>query len=74
MLLVGSPALFTQDGFGIDFTNHLWLVWVQQQAISHHLLPTYLVNAPRVGAFYPFFMFYGGTLYAASGPTGSMRL
>jgi hypothetical protein len=67
VLIIGGPALFTADGFAYDFTNHLWLVWVQEQAISHHVAPTYFVNAPEVGVFYPYFMFYGGTLYAASG-------
>jgi hypothetical protein len=26
--------------FPADFTNHLWLVWVQQHAIEHGLFPT----------------------------------
>lgn len=67
VLLVGGPALFTKDGFALDFTNHLWLVSVQQRAIQHNLIPTLFLNTPTQGAFNPFFLFYGGTLYAATG-------
>lgn len=67
MLVIGGPALFTRNGFNYDFTNHLWLVSVQEQAIAHHLAPTYYLNAPAFGVFYPFFVFYGATLYAAAG-------
>ncbi len=71
-LILGSPAVFTHDGFMSDFTNHLWLVWVQQSAISHHLLPTYFISAPQVGVFYPVFEFYGGTLYAVTGALATL--
>jgi uncharacterized membrane protein len=67
-LTVGLPAIATRDGFAYDFTNHLWLVWVQDQAISAHGVPTYFLNAPAAGGvFNPFFEFYGGTLYTLSG-------
>ena len=72
VLVIGGPALFTRDGFSDDFTNHLWLVWVQERAISQHLGPTYFVNAAGLGVFYPFFVFYGGTLYAATGALGAL--
>ena len=72
MLVIGGPALFTRNGFMYDFTNHLWLVSVQEQAFSRHLVPTYYLNAPVVGAFYPFFVFYGGTLYAATGALAAL--
>jgi hypothetical protein len=71
-LILGAPAVFTHDGFMADFTNHLWLVWVQQIAISHHLLPTYFISAPQVGVFYPVFEFYGGTLYAVTGALAAL--
>lgn len=67
VMVVGGPALFTKDGFALDFTNHLWLVSVQQQAIQHNVVPTLFINTPTQGAFNPFFLFYGGTLYAATG-------
>lgn len=69
-LVVCGPALFTKNGFGLDFTNHLWLVGVQTRAISANGVPTYFLNAPPVGIFYPFFMFYGGTMYAVAGALG----
>ncbi len=72
LVVIGGPALFTRNGFSYDFTNHLWLVWVQEQAISHHLAPAYFVDAPKLGVFYPFFAFYGGTLYAASGALAAL--
>ena len=71
-LVIGGPALFTNNGFMYDFTNHLWFVYVQEQAISAHLVPTYYLNVPLVGAFYPFFVFYGGTLYAATGALAAL--
>jgi hypothetical protein len=45
VLVVGGPALFTSDGFALDFTNHLWLVSVQEHAIAHWGVPTYFLNA-----------------------------
>jgi hypothetical protein len=65
--VIGGPALLTRDGFMVDFTTHMWLVSIQEHAISAHLTPAYFVNAPGLGVFYPLFMFYGGTLYAAVG-------
>jgi hypothetical protein len=68
-LVVGMPALLTYDGFMYDYTNHLWLVWVQGHAIASGGVPTYFLHTTDAtgGAFNPFFMFYGGTLYALSG-------
>jgi hypothetical protein len=71
-LVVGGPALFTRDAFTLDFTNHLWLVYVQEVAISHHLLPTYFISTSATGVDYPFFMFYGGTLYAVTGAIAAL--
>jgi len=68
-LVVGMPALLTHDGFMYDYTNHLWLVWVQSHAISSAGVPTYFLHTTDAtgGVFNPFFMFYGGTLYALTG-------
>ncbi len=65
-LFVVSPALFTPWGFGPDYTNHLWLVWQQSSAISHTGHPTLYLQSTK-GIFEPFYAFYGGTLYAATG-------
>jgi hypothetical protein len=72
VLLVASPLLFTHNGFAPDFTNHLWLVWYQERFIEAHLHPTLFVSAPAVGLFYPQFLFYGGTLFAATGALGAL--
>jgi hypothetical protein len=61
-----SPALFTPWGFGLDYTNHLWLVWQQSLAISDNGHPTLYLQTPD-GIFEPFYAFYGGTLYAVTG-------
>lgn len=65
-LFVLSPALFTPWGFGVDYTNHLWLVWHQGLAISHLHHPTLYLQSAQ-GIFEPFYAFYGGTLYATVG-------
>jgi hypothetical protein len=72
VLVIGGPALFTHNGFMYDFTNHLWLVSAQEQAWSRNLAPTYFLSAPAFGVFYPFFVFYGGTLYAATGALAAL--
>jgi hypothetical protein len=67
VLLVAAPLLFTSSGFGIDFTNHLWLSWVEGTGLAQAGHPDYFLNARGIGVFYPFFAFYGGTLYAIVG-------
>ena len=62
-----SPLLFSDRTFGTDWLNHLWLVGDQADAIAAHGLPTYWTHTDRLGVFYPQFVFYGGTLYAATG-------
>lgn len=47
--IIGLPALLARDGFMYDYTNHLWLVFVQGRAIALHGLPTYFLNAPGAG-------------------------
>jgi hypothetical protein len=70
-LFVLSPALFTPWGFGPDFTNHLWLVWQQGEAISNTGHPTLFLQQPG-GVFEPFYGFYGGTLYAGVGAVSAL--
>ena len=74
MLLVGLPALLSRNGFSLDFTNHLWLVWVQDHAISAQGHPTFFLHTAQQsgGVFDPFFMFYGGTLYAVTGALSAL--
>lgn len=70
-LFVLSPALFTPWGFGVDFSNHLWLVWQQGLAISSTGHPTLYLQASG-GIFEPFYGFYGGTLYALTGGASAL--
>jgi hypothetical protein len=67
VLLVAAPLLFTSSGFGLDFTNHLWLSWVEGTGLAQAGHPSYFLSARGIGAFYPFFAFYGGTLYTIVG-------
>jgi hypothetical protein len=82
VLLVGAPLILTSNGYALDFMNHLWLIDVQEHAIAHGLVPTYFLNAisppphplaaPTTTAFYPFFAFYGGTLYVITGALAAL--
>lgn len=67
VLLVAAPLLFTDSGFAPDFTNHLWLNWVEGTGLLQAGHPSYFLNAHEIGVFYPFFAFYGGTLYTIVG-------
>jgi hypothetical protein len=67
VLLVAAPLLFTESGFGIDFTNHLWLSWAEGTGLAQAGHPTYFLNTEGLGVFYPMFAFYGGTLYTIVG-------
>jgi hypothetical protein len=60
------PLLFSDRTFSSDWGNHLWIVWEQGLNIKHLGLPSYYLQS-NLGAFYPYFAFYGGTLYAVLG-------
>jgi hypothetical protein len=65
-LVLLAPAILTSRTFGPDWTVHLWLLSAQGDAIAHGA-PSLFFNADPMGAFYPHFAFYGGTLYALGG-------
>jgi hypothetical protein len=65
-LTLMAPVFFSGRTLGPDWTNHLWLVSVQSDAISNGG-PTLFAHSDAFGVFYPFFAFYGGTLYAIAG-------
>lgn len=67
VLVVTSPLLLSNSGFGTDFTNHLWLSWVAGNTLVQSGHPSYFLNVRGLGVFYPFFAFYGGTLYMITG-------
>ena len=66
-LVVLGPAFVSSNGVSPDFVNHLWLVRIQQQAFNLHAWPSYFASTSATGVFFPMFLFYGGTLYAAVG-------
>jgi hypothetical protein len=66
-LVVAAPMIFTKSGFALDFTNHLWLTWVAGRALVESGHPSYFLSTSLTGAFYPWFAFYGGTLYMIVG-------
>jgi hypothetical protein len=72
VLFVASPALFTSRGFGSDFTNHLWLISQQSEAIAHLGHPTLFMHSEPGGIFQPFYGFYGGSLYAVVGGVSAL--
>jgi hypothetical protein len=67
VITVAAPLLFTDSGFGLDFTNHLWLSWVAGKDLITTGHPSYFLNVNGLGIFYPLFAFYGGTLYTVTG-------
>jgi uncharacterized membrane protein len=71
-LVVAGPLLFTDSGFAVDFTNHLWLSWVAGRALASNGSPSYFLNTSGLGIFYPLFAFYGGTLYTIVGGLGDL--
>jgi hypothetical protein len=65
-LVLLAPMLLTDRSFGPDWTVHLWLLWVQGANISEHG-PSLFLHAKGLGAFFPHYAFYGGTLYTIGG-------
>jgi hypothetical protein len=58
-----APMVFTGSTFGGDWPTHLWLVQMQAENISHLGHPSLFVQS-GLGAFEPWYAFYGGTLYS----------
>jgi hypothetical protein len=65
------PMLVTSSGFAQDWIHHLWYLWRQSAAISRDHLPSLFLN-DGIGVFYPFYGYYGGTLYALGGALSLM--
>jgi hypothetical protein len=63
ILALALPMLLTNRAYFGDWGNHLFLLDQQTRWLESHLAPTYFVHTAETGAFYPHFMFYGGTLY-----------
>lgn len=67
VVLAGLIAPLASDRtFASDWGNHLWLIWVQGQNIGVADFPNYYLQS-TLGAFYPYYAFYGGTMYTVLG-------
>ncbi|HEX5989518.1 MAG TPA: hypothetical protein VFY75_04815 [Solirubrobacterales bacterium] len=61
-----APILFTDRTFASDWGNHYWLIYMQGQNIGALGEPSIYLQS-TIGAFYPYYAFYGGTFYAVTG-------
>lgn len=61
-----APILLTDRTFASDWGNHMWLIQMQGQNISALHEPSIYLQS-TLGAFYPYYAFYGGTFYAVTG-------
>ncbi len=61
-----TPMVFSGSTFGGDWPTHLWLIQMQARNISSLGHPSLFVQS-SLGAFEPWFAFYGGTLYSIVG-------
>jgi hypothetical protein len=61
-----APILFTDRTFASDWGNHYWLIHMQGLNISSLGGPSIYLQS-SLGAFYPYYAFYGGTFYAVTG-------
>jgi hypothetical protein len=66
VIAVLASPLLSDRTFASDWGNHLWLIHAQGANISALGLPSYYLQSD-LGAFYPYYAFYGGTLYAVLG-------
>lgn len=57
-----APMVLTGSTFGGDWPGHLWLVEMQARNIEYLGYPSLFVQS-TIGAFEPWYAFYGGTLY-----------
>lgn len=60
------PILFTDRTFASDWGNHYWLIHMQGLAIEALNEPSIFLQS-TLGAFYPYYAFYGGTFYTLTG-------
>jgi hypothetical protein len=68
LVIVGLswPLIATNSAMTQDWPNHLWYMWRQSLTIRSDGLPSIFLNAGGA-VFYPFYGFYGGTLYSLGG-------
>jgi hypothetical protein len=66
LLVLMAPMIFSGSTFGGDWPTHLWLVQMQARNIAALGHPSLFVQS-TLGAFEPWYAFYGGTLYSLAG-------
>lgn len=66
ILCLLAPILFTDRTFASDWGNHYWLIYMQGLNIKALNEPSIYLQS-TLGAFYPYYAFYGGTFYALTG-------
>jgi hypothetical protein len=64
--LVMAPMILTSRAYASDWSNYLWMLWEQSLNVRTLGHPSYFLQS-GIGAFYPQFLFYGGTLFSAAG-------
>jgi hypothetical protein len=76
-----APMVTAGCGLSSDWSTHLYYVCRQQASLRELLHPSHFLHNETYGAFYPYFAFYGGTLYAwvavlalAVGPTNAFLM
>jgi hypothetical protein len=73
ILLIGARLLLTRKGFAAsDIDNDLWASSVAGKSLVEAGHPTYFINTAVEGVFEPFFAFYGGTLFMATGAVSEL--
>jgi hypothetical protein len=60
------PIISQTNNYFFDWPVHLWILRHQGYSVLHDGRPSLYVHGDA-GVFYPFFAFYGGTLYAIGG-------
>jgi hypothetical protein len=62
-----APILLTDRTFASDWGNHYWLIYMQGLNLKALKEPSIYLQSSVLGAFYPYYAFYGGTFYAVTG-------
>jgi hypothetical protein len=57
-----APFILTRNAW-YEWANYYWLILQQEMAVRAHFLPSYFVQNPTIGFFYPIFLFNGGPIY-----------
>jgi len=58
-----APMVLTNGSFSSDWSIHLWIAWNQYLMLADVGHPSYFLQTDHA-AFFPWFSFYGGTLYS----------